>query len=131
MSWFGKTQQNTRRTGVNGFLGVESFYFRLGTENTPKDPKSCLQERFRIRGFTLPAVTFGRMAQWIERLTTDQEVPGSSPGVVASFSPDQRTLQDVFPHGVSANAVYCELLRSRRAKRVILYFVSLLTCFGP
>ena len=27
----------------------------------------------------------GRMAQWSRRLTTNQEIPGSTPGVVANF----------------------------------------------
>ena len=30
----------------------------------------------------------GRVVQWIECLTTDQVVPGSSPGVVAEFVPE-------------------------------------------
>ena len=32
----------------------------------------------------------GRVAQWIRRLTTDQEIPGSSPGVVICF-PNRQT----------------------------------------
>ena len=74
---------------------------KLGFCPLPSKMSICqdfLLPKFRIRTmFTIHVVQIcmkyflkheykhGRMAQWSRRLTTNQEIPGSTPGVVANF----------------------------------------------
>ena len=46
-------------------------------------PKCCLLIQVKLK---LLRGAFGYIAQWLERLTADQQVPGSNPGVPSSYS---------------------------------------------
>ena len=65
----------------------------------------------------------GRVAQWITRLTTDQEIPGSNPGMLGIFSRRQKVKDIKF----SGNARYRSQYLSH-AKRALFHMSYIPIC---
>ena len=52
----------------------------LSLADSPDDMVGCVEEKERV-AWAFACQAHGYIAQWLERLTADQQVPGSNPGV--------------------------------------------------
>ena len=75
--------------------------------------------------FSVFSNSYGCIAQWLERLTADQQVPGSNPGApfLERITP-MRGLQNILRTGGTQSVLVLVVGRSNNTK--IFYFLKLL-----